>query len=315
MLFNFSQAAIMSSLTLTLNGDTSELSANYFPPIKLDDDGEYVCGLVDFQSFMSIPNITDENNRLYYLRSTQFKVKPGRYTFAEFLEWTKRSIPFEFRDDPDMAYYLEESLDASKSNVEKEDNSVIQYYQVNEQYIQSVFHVAYFEVPTGTYEFSDIDHFVTRVLNSYNNGSYMHIAINKNTLKSEIISNVFVFFNKPNTFGELLGFAPTRVLRPDISHESDTVVKISPVNTIKLECNITSGAYSNDKLCHTIHEFYPTVEPGFKIVEAPQNVIYLPLTVRTINNLTVKCVDQDNRPVNFRGETITLRVHIKKINK
>lgn len=59
--------AAMSSITLTLSGNTSELSANYFPPIKLDEDGKYVCGLIDFQTFMSIPNITEENNRFYYL--------------------------------------------------------------------------------------------------------------------------------------------------------------------------------------------------------------------------------------------------------
>lgn len=90
-------------------------------------------------------------------------------------------------------------------------------------------------------------------------------------------------------------------------------MNISAVNAIKIECNITSGAYSNNKLGHTIHEFYPSVEIGYKIIEVPQNVIYLPVTVHAINNLTVRCVDQDNKLVNFRGETLTLRVHIKKI--
>lgn len=40
-----------ASITLTLSGVTSQLSAEYCPAIELSDKGderEYVCGLIDF---------------------------------------------------------------------------------------------------------------------------------------------------------------------------------------------------------------------------------------------------------------------------
>lgn len=63
----------------------------------------------------------------------------------------------------------------------------------------------------------------------------------------------------------------------------------------------------------TLHEFFPNVDKGYKIVEVPKNIIYMPVSIQSISNFTVRIVDQDDKLINFRGEIITLRVHIKKI--
>lgn len=333
--FYISRSAAMSSITLTLSGNTSELSANYFPPIKLDEDGEYVCGLVDFQTFMSIPNIAEENNRFYYLTETLIKVEAGRHTFNYFLDLVKKNIRPQYCEDSDLMFYVKKSIyeavdekyiifenvrDAEYDSNELEFGNFI----VDQECTLKFYYVSYIEMSVGSYELSDIEKYLTYAINKIyasaepttTNGpriAYVYIATNKNTLKCEIESNLHIFFNKGKTFRDMLGFKSNRSLAPGSSHESDLVVNVSSLNTIKIDCNITSGAYSNDKLGHTIHEFYPSVDIGYKIVEVPQNVIYLPVTVNTINNLTIRCVDQNNKLVNFRGETITLRVHIKKI--
>ena len=83
---------------------------------------------------------------------------------------------------------------------------------------------------------------------------------------------------------------------------------------LPVECNITGGAYINNKKVHTIHEFFPAVPPGFKIIEIPSKVIYQPLVVRSINHIQLKIVNEHGDLVNFRGETITIRLHIKTVN-
>lgn len=43
----------------------------------------------------------------------------------------------------------------------------------------------------------------------------------------------------------------------------------------------------------------------------PKNVIYFPVAVKQIGCVTVTVVDQEGEFVNFRGEAITLRLHLK----
>lgn len=118
-----------------------------------------------------------------------------------------------------------------------------------------------------------------------------------------------VYFNRPNSIGSLLGFSK-RELEANHLHSSDLPVNINKVDVIRIESNITTGAYINGKLVHTLHEFYPMVEPGYKIVEVPKNIIYLPVNVKKLTSLTIKITDQNGNLIDFRGENIIVRLHL-----
>ena len=90
-------------------------------------------------------------------------------------------------------------------------------------------------------------------------------------------------------------------------------MKILKVNSLRIECNITTGAYINNQSVHTIHQFFPAVPPGYKIIEVPKQVIYLPVSIKCIDYIQLRIVDQEGDLVNFRGETITVRLHIKSV--
>lgn len=223
------------SITLALTGNSSVLSAEYFPPIELS--GEYSCGLVDFHTYNSIPNVDVENNLLTI----------GRYSI---------------------------------------------------------------EVPVGSYEIDDLDEYFQRQLKTLDSKIYFSLKANNNTLQTEIKSSETVYFNHQRAIGSLLGFSK-RELEPNIKHVSDQPVNVIKVNAICVECNIITGSYINSKQGHTLHEFSPGVAPGYKIVEVPANVIYLPVNAKRLSSITLKITDQEGNLVNFRGETITIRLHLK----
>lgn len=219
------------SFTITLTGNNSILCANFFPPIILNQN--YECGLIDFETYNSIPNI-DNTNNLFHI----------------------------------------------------DDKVII--------------------LPTGSYEIDDISKYIEEQLQFYNKYSLI-LRPNNNTLQSEIKSSHTIYFNKKNSIGSLLGFSK-RILEPNIKHISDLPIDINKITTIRLECNIITGSYLNDKPAHIIHEFCPSVPPGYKISEVPNSVIFLPVNVKAITQIYIKLIDEHNNLINFRGENISIRL-------
>lgn len=171
------------------------------------------------------------------------------------------------------------------------------------------------EFEEGSYEIEDISQYIReRISTRDGRAAQFSLKANNNTLQTVIKSpNERIDFQKPNTIGPLLGFT-ARVLDPGIKrHVSDLPVNIIKVNTIKVDCNLVRGAYENGKESHTIHEFYPQVGPGYKMVEIPRTIIYLPLNTKRITTIAVALRDQDGRLLNLRGELLSVRLHLKKL--
>ena len=165
-------------------------------------------------------------------------------------------------------------------------------------------------IPTGSYEITNIEEYLLKYLD--NRDIQFSLRANNNTLQCTIKCDKAIDFRPSDSIAKLLGFEP-KLLAAGETHISDRPISISKINSLRVECNISAGAYNNGKKVHTIHEFFPAVPPGFKIIEIPSEIIYLPITTNTISHLQVRIVDQDGQPVNFREEIITIRLHIKKI--
>jgi hypothetical protein len=176
----------------------------------------------------------------------------------------------------------------------------------------NLFHIGkeIIEIPEGSYEIDDIADYITNKLKQTTTSPKVTIHANTNTLKIQIKGSQIIYFNKNRSIGALLGFSK-REIQANITFESDLPVNINKINSIRIECNITTGSYMNNKPVHTIHEFSPDVLPGYKINEVLKNIIYLPLNTNSISSVTLELVDQDGNLIDFRGETMTIRLHLR----
>ena len=227
------------SLSFTLSGNTSVISKDVYPEVKLDDDAPYYIGLVDLEVFNSFPNVDVENNRL---------------------------------------------------NVKRQANTA-------EEIV----------IPVGCYEIAQLNEYLKSKLGESN----FSLTANLPTAQTVISSKYEIDFTCNNSIGPLLGFSP-KILAPNTKHFSDLPVRITKVTSILVYCNLVTESYLNGISGHILHQFAATTPPGYKIVEVPANVIYLPVNTKIIDNITISLTDQDCKPLNLRGETVTVRLHVKR---
>ena len=174
------------------------------------------------------------------------------------------------------------------------------------------------KIPEGSYEIDDINNTIKHEMekrghyDSINEDHYINISANSNTLKSVHIieSGYQVDFNQPNNLSKVLGFTGTKY--EEGFHESENVVNILRINSILVNIDIISSSYVNGTTKSTIYSFFPKVSPGYKIIESPVNLVYLPITLDTIDSLNVTITDQDDHLLNLRNEKLTIRFHIRE---
>ena len=171
------------------------------------------------------------------------------------------------------------------------------------------------KIPEGSYEIDDINNTIQHEMEKrghhdpINEDYYINISANSNTLKSVLIleNGYEVDFNHQNSLAKVLGFTGTKYTRG--FHESENVVNILSINSILVNIDIISGSYVNGTTKSTIYSFFPKVSPGYKIIETPRNLVYLPITLDTIDSLIVSITDQDDHLPNLRNEKLTIGFH------
>ena len=181
-------------------------------------------------------------------------------------------------------------------------------------------------IPEGSYELKDLNDEIIQQMrmkkhyNELSNKPYISIVANVNTLRTEmeILDNYKVDFRIPNSFNRILGFknkvyhtgGPTGGAGVN---SSENIVDILPVNSIFITLDLINGSYVNGVKKNVIYSFFPEVEPGFKIVESPRNLVYLPVNKSEISSIEVSMTDQDGKLLNLCGEKLTIRLHIREI--
>ena len=110
----------------------------------------------------------------------------------------------------------------------------------------------------------------------------------------------------------LLGFK-NQIYGANVNHESDTLVNITKTNCIYIDSNLVMGSFVNGKQCHTIHEFYPNVPPGYKIIEIPTHLVFYPINSTSITYASIILKNQNNELIDLRGEPVSIRLLIQDL--
>jgi len=169
-----------------------------------------------------------------------------------------------------------------------------------------------FKLATGAYDVSEVEDAIKEELIE-KGGSKKGVQIegNKITMKCEIklAEKYRIDFNTENSLRSVLGFEAKIYDQP--IQKSEKIVNILNVNTIAIHMDVISGSYVKGVQDPIIYSFFPNANPGEKIVERPQNLVYLPIHSYYINSIAVKLTDQDGKKLDLRGEKISMRFHLR----
>ena len=172
----------------------------------------------------------------------------------------------------------------SFANIRKGNNSF--KWSIDEGTTWTLLHI-----PSGCYELKAISAEIIRICGN----SDITILPNVNTLQcilTVVGAKCKVSFDTTNSVASVLGF------KQDIAygvarHASEELVNIMSVNSILVHCNVIHSSYMRRQQAPVVNNFFPNAAPGQKILEAPHNLIYLPVTVDIISTLSVWMTDQD----------------------
>jgi len=174
----------------------------------------------------------------------------------------------------------------------------------------------------GSYELQALNDEIQRkmVINRHydvdNNEFYITISANISELKSIVdITNrsYLVDFTTENSIGPTLGFKSI-IIRYGYN-KSQNIVDITKFNSVLVNVNFVSGSYVNGWQSPAIYSFNPNrVSPGHKIDERPNpSLIFYPINRASIGSVRVWLTDQNNNPIDLRGETVTVKLYIRQV--
>ena len=176
-------------------------------------------------------------------------------------------------------------------------------------------------IPNGAYELSQINIEIQRQMKIKDHyditakSFYISIELNVSTSKAVIIisnKNYQVDFTKGNTICSILGFN-SKIIK-DPYNIADTIIQITNITAILIDCDIIEGSYINGKESNVIYSFPAfTVPLGYKMNIMVTNPIYLPVGRQVIRSISFKITDEEGHLIDFNGEEIALAIHLRQV--
>ena len=193
-------------------------------------------------------------------------------------------------------------------------------------------------IEEGAYELNELNDYLQTEMKKQVGSLYradgVVIGGNLMTLRSTLkfgkpgpTTKYWVDFNVSNSLASVLGFNkgeytyvekkedptdPDKVTGYIDYYESESFTRVDDVTIIRITNDIIGSSYSDGKSINDIYSFHPDVPPGYKISEKPFYLIYLPIVVGRISRMETKITDQNGNLIDFRGEDIILRFHVRE---
>ena len=315
---------------------------HFKPPIQIK--GDWMIGLTDLEVYNSIFNITEENNKFELYKFPDEKA--GGVTYEKVRDEIEKDLDIEditaedLQDDIIGPIIVEEY----KEQVTKRMNDE-QYMNILAIYTRSVFqdfesflrtqidlveddikmvldeynsNFVTYELVPGIYRYRDMAEALYYILESEypSSSSEILIRLDDITRKTKLVVRsgiIAIRFDEKSFFSTILGFTPGWDYKHYNQYLSQKIVNLSNTNKIHLKCDAIDGSVVNGVRQPILYSFVLDKPAGYKIFSEPETIHYKKINKSVLNTITFYLEDDNNKEVDFNGETLTFTLQMIKI--
>ena len=330
--------------TLEFKMDKQKQTFSFNPPINLLEEGKWLLAVSSFECTNSVFNITDENNSFSIIIPGHYQNKTDEKTIDnlnELLELKSLELhveevkkrgnkikiakkEYKLSDFDSQKYEIIEELKNVKYN-DLED--LVYRMRLSYDEIMDILDLEY--IPTkrtgyslnpGIYEVVDLNNTLKHILPD---NVKVNITIDDIRLQSNLKINQTLIFTERSFFYTILGFTQSRSYPLDDidshyqiiagSYKSDKPINITGIDKIHLKCDCIQGSIVNGKREPILYSFALSSPPGHKIYKEPRVKLFKKINKSVLSHITFYFEDDDYKPVDFHGETISFTCQLIKI--
>ena len=151
----------------------------------------------------------------------------------------------------------------------------------------------------------------------------VNVTIDDIRLKSNLKINQTLIFTEKAFFYTILGFTQSRSYPLDDidgfyqliagSYKNDKPINITGIDKIHLKCDRIQGSIVNGIREPILYSFALSSPPGHKIYKEPKVKLFKKINKSVLSHITFYFEDDDYKPVDFHGETISFTCQLIEI--
>ena len=317
---------------------------SFNPPLNLIEEGKWLMAVSLFDCTNSIFNITNENNSFSIIIPGHYQNESDEKTFNELNrllelrslelhvnEVRKRSNKikngdkeYKLSDFDNQKYEILEKLKKANYN---DLADLVYRMQLTYDEIMDVLDLKYittkrtgYSLNPGIYEIVNLN---DTLKYSLPDNVKVDVTIDDIRLKSNLKINQTLIFTEKSFFYTILGFTQSHQgplndiegfyqILPG-SYECDKPINITGIDKIHLKCDCIQGSIVNVAREPILFSFALSTPPGHKIYKEPRVKLFKKVNKSVLSHITFYFEDDDYKPVDFHGETISFTCQLIKI--
>ena len=330
--------------TLEFKMIRSKQMFSFNPRINLVEEGEWLLGVTAFECTNSVFNITKHNSSFSIIIPGHWESKSTEQTINELnkllelkslelhvSEVRKRGnkikigdSEYKLSDFDSLKYEILEELKKAKYN-DLED--LVYRMQLTYDEIIDILDLKY--IPTkrtgytlepDVFEVVDLNNTLKHILPD---NVKVNITIDDIRLKSNLKTNQTLIFTEKSFFYTILGFTRSRSYPLEGiegfyqiiagSYESDKPINITRIDKVHLKCDCIQRSVVNGIRETILYSFSLSSPPVHKIFKEPRVKLFKKINKPVVSHITFYLEDDDHKPVDFNGETISFTCQLIKI--